>query len=248
VGSSDQNAEAWALAVEGLSERQLLLIEQCKRRVLFMPRDILFHQGAPSTHLWIIEEGIARVFHANEHGRQFTSSVAGPDTVVGIVPMLLDRPHFLCAQSVRQTTAASLSRGALMALMGQMPRLATNLHHIVEGVAMESLLRNSRVADSMPARLAKALRDLVVRAGERAGGSAYVVRGLTHQDIATMVGASRTWVSLTLAAFERQGLLRRSKGALVIADVRKLSLFIAALERTCARSSLSVGASSYEHV
>jgi CRP-like cAMP-binding protein len=226
----------WELALERLTEEQRRAVARTMRRQQFAARQLLFCQGDPSDQLLIVEQGSARVFRGTAGGGQFTIGICGRGGVLGAVAVILGRPHVLNAESIEDITVASLSRSALLALMERIPRLAVNMNQLLARLAMESFVRSSRIIDSAPLKLGKVLRDVATREGSASAGGAYVVRGLTHQDFATMVGASRTWVTLTLRSFECHGILIRKKSMVIIPDLQRFDQFIAALEQVSALS------------
>nr|WP_276511389.1 helix-turn-helix domain-containing protein [Candidatus Frankia nodulisporulans] len=91
---------------------------------------------------------------------------------------------------------------------------------------------NDSVADmvftDVPGRVAKALLDLAERFGEPAqpGNEAAGVRvehGLTQEELAQLVGASRETVNKALADFATRGWLRLDSRAVVLLDRERLS-------------------------
>jgi CRP-like cAMP-binding protein len=231
-----EHASRWEIVIDGLTVQERQLVDRCMRRSVFGPRELLFRQGDPSSHLLVVNEGLVRVFHVDVDGQQFTSSVGGASTVLELAAMVLGQPHFLCAESVGPAIVSAMPRGNLHTLAARIPRLAANLQRVLAIMTMESLLRNSRVTESAVVRLGNVLHELVFHAGVPAGGSAYVICGLTHQDIATMIGASRTWVTLSLGSFERHGVVIRKKGELLIPNLQRLQHFTSGLKRTSERA------------
>lgn len=234
--SLPEHIAQWELALERLTEEQRRAVAGAMRRQQFEARQLLFRQGDPSDELLIVEQGSARVFLVTASGGQFTIGICGAGGVLGAVAVILGRSHVLNAESIEGITVSSLSRSALLALMERIPRLAVNMNQLLARLAMESFVRSSRIIDSAPLKLGKVLRDVAAREGVASNGGAYVVRGLTHQDFATMVGASRTWVTLTLRSFERHGILIRKKSMVIIPDLHRFDQFIAALEQVSALS------------
>ena len=234
--SLPEHIAQWELALERLTEEQRRSVARAMRRRHFAARQLLFRQGDPSDELLVVEQGAARVFLVTASGGQFTIGICGRGGVLGAVAVVLSKPHALNAESIEDITVSSLPRSALLALMERIPRLAVNMNQLLARLAMESFVRSSRIIDSAPLKLGKVLRDVAARGVVASEGGAYVVRGLTHQDLATMVGTSRTWVTLTLRSFERHGILIRKKSMVIIPDLQRFDQFIAALEQVSALS------------
>jgi CRP/FNR family transcriptional regulator, cyclic AMP receptor protein len=52
------------------------------------------------------------------------------------------------------------------------------------------------------------------------------IDGITQEDLARMVGVSRTWVVLSLKLFEEHGLIQRHRLRIVIPDSGKIMQFV----------------------
>jgi CRP/FNR family cyclic AMP-dependent transcriptional regulator len=227
----------WETALAGLTESQRVQISGAMRRKVFVPRQALFSQGDRNTNLFVVEKGSVRVFHVAANGSEFTIGIANEDSVLGAAAAVLNEPRCMCAESIGRVTAWSLARKDLFILITRIPELSINLNRLLASLAVESFVRSTRIVHSAPVKLGKVLRDLATRDRAAGKGTLHVIHGLTHQDFATMVGASRTWVTLTLAAFERQGLLTRKKGMVLIPSLPKFDRAIAALEQTMPHTS-----------
>jgi CRP-like cAMP-binding protein len=207
------------------------------RRRVFAARRALFLQGEPDTNLFVVETGSVRVFHVAANGSEFTIGIVDAGSVLGVAAAVLNEQRCMCAESIGRVSVSSLARKDLFALMARIPKLSINLNRLLAGLAVASFVRSARIVHPAPVKLGKVLRDLATRDRATGKGTSHVIHGLTHQDFATMVGASRTWVTLTLASFERQGLLTRKKGMVLIPSLQRFDRAIAALERITPDSS-----------
>ena len=99
--------------------------------------------------------------------------------------------------------------------MRRIPRLAHNVTQLLAILAVENIERSAPlVLDSAAQRLGRILLALSVRRSD----GAQVVQDMTHDELGKMIGSTRTWVSLTLAHFERRGCLVKQPGSIVILD------------------------------
>lgn len=216
----------WAIALSGLTDNQRSRVQQSMKLLEYGPRKSLFSEGEGSTHIVVIQSGRVRLFRTSAGGEEFTTGVSGPGAVLGLIAVVLSKPRILSAETIDRAVISSLSGSALFSLMEEIPCLATNISRILAQLAMESIVRSGRMIDSAPVRLGQVLYSLAVPMDSDAPELQRIVRGFTHQDLATMVGTTRTWVTLTLAAFERQGLLARTKRVIVIPDAPRFLQFI----------------------
>jgi uncharacterized protein (DUF1330 family) len=57
------------------------------------------------------------------------------------------------------------------------------------------------------------------------------VVGLTQQELARMIGVSRSWVAIALSEFERLGLISKSRGKIVIRNAKRLDGFMSVFSK-----------------
>ncbi len=74
----------------------------------------------------------------------------------------------------------------------------------------------------VPGRVAKALLDLSTRFGEATEDGLRVTHGLTQEELAQLVGASRETVNKALADFTGRGWVRREGRSVVLLDLERL--------------------------
>lgn len=222
----DQAAECrWSLALEGLTESEHEQIAARMQRRRYGRRAQVFTYGDPSDAALIVESGRVRQFHSNHDGTEFTVEIWSGDHTMGLISAVLGCRRLVSAQTVEETTVLSLPRSDLLELMQSIPTFGVNIARLVASIASDCLTSWSPLAlEPANLRLCKVLRKLGVPATEAPAG--LVVSGLTQHDLASMVGVSRPWISLTLSTFEKEGLIWRRRSEIGIFDVK-------ALERYC---------------
>ncbi len=210
----------WLMAMAGLSHEESEAVHRRMRPRSYAPRTSLFQEGDPSDTLVIVRNGRVRLFLTTEDGEEFTLSILGAGSILGLAAAVLGRPRILSAESVGAVDVSILPAADMQQCMRTIPQFAINLTHLLAILAIENIERSAPlVLDSATSRLA---RILVALAAPAAGGG-QAVEGLTHEDLAKMVGATRTWVTLALTDFERKGLLAKQPGKIVVLDPDGLS-------------------------
>lgn len=216
----------WALALEGLSVADRQAIHDRMRTETLPARSIMFRQGSPSSRLVILQTGRARLLQTHANGQEFTFGVFVSGTILGLAAVVLERPHVLTAEAIDSVTVSSLSRTDFIHLTREIPKLHVNVTRLLALLSVEGIERSGpMVLDDARVRLATILLSLA-----RQNPSAQSISGLTQEDLAKMVGVTRTWIGATLAEFEQLGLLTKCRAALTIADPARLERFVA-LER-----------------
>lgn len=212
----------WRNALDGLGRSEQQYIEQRMVRRYIGARASIFEPHDRANSLYVIQTGRVRLIYRDAEGLEFTTGVWGHDYVIGLISAFLNEQRFLAAQSLEATEMSELSRHHLHALMRELPIFAMNIAGILARLAHDSILRSGPLV-TQPA--ANRLAGILLRLATPSTippGKALAVTGLTQEDLARLVGVSRSWINTTLAAFEDQGLIRRQKRSIDIIDVERL--------------------------
>jgi len=217
----------WNVLLEGLSAEQAAQVEARMRKVVFEARAVLFRQGAPSDAMLLVRSGRVRLYLLSEEGEEFVTGVTGVGSVLGLAPTLLGTSRFQNAEAIDRVEASRLSAADLDALMAAMPGFSRNVARLLAILSGESIARSAPLAlDPISMRIASILANLAELDEADPTGRSRVIEGLTQAELAKMVGASRTWVALTLADFERRNLLQRKKRWIRIPDIDRLLRYL----------------------
>jgi CRP-like cAMP-binding protein len=218
----------WTIATEGLGAEQRQTILDRMKAVSFDPKAILFDQGEPSDTLLLVTEGRVRLFQTIENGEEFTFGICLPGTILGLAATVTGQPRILSAEALEAATASIMTRPDFLHCLSSIPTFHWNITRLLAILSIESIERSGPMAlDRASVRLGTILKSL---ARPEPGGSArapLAVVGLTQQELAKMIGVSRSWVAIALSEFERLGLISKSRGKIVIRNARMLERFIA---------------------
>ena len=191
---------------------------------LSVPRgDVLFHEGEPGDCLYVIRTGKVKLGRRSNDGRENLLAVLGPGELLG--ELSLFDPGLRTATATALTDAVVLQMGhdELAKWLATTPSVA---EHLLRTLARRLRRTNEALADlvftDVPGRVAKALLDLSQRFGQRAADGVRVAHGLTQEELAQLVGASRETVNKALADFATRGWIRREGRAVVLLDTDRL--------------------------
>ncbi|MCK1357677.1 Crp/Fnr family transcriptional regulator [Bradyrhizobium sp. 199] len=226
----------WSIAIDGVDEVQRQVILDRMKELHFAPRDTLFDQGEPSDTLLLITKGRVRLFQTLDNGEEFTFGISLPGTVLGLASLVTGQPRVLSATALEGTSISVMTRNDFRFCLTTIPAFHWNITRLLAILSIESIERSGPMAlDSAPVRLGSALKSLARRESAR-GVQELAISGVTQQELAKMVGVSRSWVAIALSEFERHGLISKRRGRIVIESVKRLDGFIAA-ERNIERRS-----------
>lgn len=177
----------------------------------------LFHQGEQHQGIYIIEAGLLRVFFAARSGRAITLGYWGPGHFAGGPDIFGGGVHLWSGEAAEDTTVVMLSGETIHRLIHTMPELAVG---IIEGLSFKgrcySVVCQMLGTATVSGRLSHLLLQLASLYGVKVDDGILIDVPFTHDNMASLVGATRQWVSTTLRKLEEQGAIGRQGTRLVI--------------------------------
>jgi len=218
-------APKWHMVLGELGAGDRSALTERMSRVVLPANTQVFRQGEASDRLVVVESGRVRVYQTSEQGQTFTHAVCVGGTTVGLAALVARRSRDTSAETIDHCTLQVMPAHVFLELMHTLPGLGAGVARLLATTAMESFARTEALVVE-PARLRLA-RILIALAGEKAGSERQTqIDGITQEDLARMVGVSRTWVVLSLKLFEERGLIERHRRRIVIPDGRKIMRFV----------------------
>jgi len=176
-------------------------------------RTVIFQEGDESDHVFVVLSGRLKVFLANGDGREIVLDILGPGQFFG--EMTLDGGPRSASVMTLEPSRLSLVRrdevrrffatdpDAAFELLTIVIRRARNLTRVAGGLALLDVY----------GRLARTLLDIATP-----GPDGPVIRGrVTHQDLATRVGATREMVSRILSDMRDSGAISMTGDGILLA-------------------------------
>lgn len=171
-------------------------------------------EGDAGDALFVVRSGEVKVVLAGEDGRDVILNVLNVGDHFGELALIDGRPRSAHVIATQASSLLMLSRTDFRRQVEQNPQVAWGL--------MVELSRRLRQADGtigslvlldVPGRVAKVLLEHATP-----GEPATLVKQLTHQTIAQMIGASRETVSRAMAEFQEKGLIAVQRRIVTITD------------------------------
>ncbi|HSY38488.1 MAG TPA: Crp/Fnr family transcriptional regulator [Polyangia bacterium] len=183
-------------------------------------------QGLPSDAVYIIVKGRASVSVAARDGRILTLREIGEAEIIGEVSLLDGGLPSATVTAITSLELVVVERQSFLNLVEERPKIGVSLL----AVLASRLRRLTAWADDLAglplsARIAKCLLGLVAAHGQELGPSRIRIgRRLSQGDLASMVGATRESVNKHLGRLEREGILAKENGYLVVLDLPRLQV------------------------
>lgn len=191
----------------------------------------VFHCGDPVVGLYAVKSGLVRLVHLTEEGREITVRLAGPGDVLGSdvleSSVLGRRVHHTadarCVTEVtldytpRESLLEGLSEGAFPDFLAQLARqlASAEMHVALSTCATDTRIRwlFGWLAPRFGVTHHGEYRD---KYGDEDGCWTKLDLLLTHEDVATLVNATRVTVSYVFAQLRAEGSLTGSRGRYLV--------------------------------
>lgn len=191
---------------ERLSASELAAVRLASRVYWTGPSDPVFVQGETHNGIFLIEEGRVRTYYVGPSGKELTLAYWTPGHFVGGPEVFGGGIHIWSAETMEPSRLAHLPGAAVRHLAETIPAFTLCLvDALVAKGKCYSALAQMLGTRSVTARLAQLLLILSDASGTQ--GHRRIERKITHEQLAGIIGATRQWVTATLARFQKRGLI-----------------------------------------
>ncbi|MDR1442136.1 MAG: Crp/Fnr family transcriptional regulator [Bifidobacteriaceae bacterium] len=184
----------------------------------------LFWEGDEGDRLYLIQSGMIKLGRRSPDGRENLLAVLGKGEFIGELTLFDPGPRTATATAVTDSQLLELSHEAVGEWLDQNPAASK---HLLQELAHRLRRTNEAVTDlifaDVPGRVAKALLDLADRFGENTAEGVHVTHGLTQEELAHLVGASRETVNKALADFIARSWIRLEGRGVYLLDIERLA-------------------------
>jgi CRP/FNR family cyclic AMP-dependent transcriptional regulator len=199
----------------GLDDAQLKVLARVIVRMGFGRNTTIIRAGDPTDTLYIVINGRLKVLLCDDQGREVILSLLGPGEVFGEMGLLDDSPRSANVVTQEPCELLSISKADFKRILAENSDLSL--------MVMRGLVKRLREADRKIGSLA--LMDvygrvarLLLEMAEDVDGEKVVVKKVSKQDIAKMIGASREMVSRVMKDLQLGGYLEVRGRSIVLRD------------------------------
>lgn len=199
-------------------------LRRAGRRVTLQKGDGLFFQGDDHTGVWVIEQGRVRTFYAAPTGRQITLAYWTSGHFVGGPEVFGGGQHIWSADALEPAELLFLAGPTLRSLVVEDSDIALA---VIDGLVAKGKCYSALIqmlgTRSVGERLQQFLVILAVSTGRSGPDGIVIERRITYEQIATMLGATRQWVSQKLETLQSEGVIRLTREQVIIRSLDALA-------------------------
>ncbi len=193
----------------------------------FKPREVIFNQGEPGRHMFIMITGAVRISILSEEGKEMILGTFGPGDVFGEIALFDGKERTATVTAITACECLVLERQEFIAFLEQQPRAAIKLLAALAGRLRHT---NEIIEDTLflnlPSRLAKKLLYLAETDGQQTPQGLRIKVKLSQQELGNLVATSRESINKQLRTWQEQGLLQVQHGYITVVDPKKLARWI----------------------
>ncbi len=201
---------------QGLSEQDQEELDRMTTMTTVRKGKIFYRPEDRGEVIFILKKGAVQLYRISPEGKKLVIYTLNDGSMFGEMSLLGQRMHNTFAEAITDCTICVMNRDDLERLILNRPQIALRILEITGNRLRETEEQLEALAfKSIPSRLAALLLRLA-RDGDE-------VVGLTHQDLAEMIGTYRETTTQTLNDMKAQGILEIGRRRITILDKEKLA-------------------------
>jgi CRP-like cAMP-binding protein len=195
-----------SVVFNGLDPEDLRRLAAIGREVLLQPGAVLFEQGEESDGLYIVAEGIIRIYLTAGDGREATISLLEEGEMIGEIALLDGLPRSAGAAALTGARLIFIPHKPFCDLLDASPRLSRQIMLMLcERLRAANSQVEQAIFHDLRYRLLVLLRQIAVIHGRIEKDVAIVDLDVTQGMLAQMLGASREAVNKQLRTLAKEG-------------------------------------------
>lgn len=210
--------------LSNLSDEDLATVRRLGTKVTIQKGQNLFFQGDKHNGVWIVESGRMRSYYTGPSGREITLAYWTPGHFVGGPEVFGCGLHIWSGDAMEQTELLFLSGATMKRLVREIPDIAIA---VIDGLVYKGKCYSALIqmlgTRSVSERLEQLLVILASAQGIHENDEIIIERTITFEQIATIVGATRQWVTQSFEKLQKRGIVTVSRKDIRIKNIDSLS-------------------------
>jgi CRP/FNR family transcriptional regulator len=224
-----ESAQMRRLRLERTNLQELIKSVRSFRLVRYVQGQLIYQPGDSRSSIYFIMAGRVRLYEILPDARAITLSILGKHDVFAQSTNRGNYFHDVYAESMQDSLVACIQEDALANLMEEAPLLGSRIiNSFSQQLSQSQVLIEGLIGRDVGMRLVSILLKLAEEFGvSRPGGAINIELGLTHQELADMIGSNRVTVTRKLAQLQEKKLIKVEKGVVSIVNKQVLEELVA---------------------
>lgn len=210
---------------ERLTPQQAEHLERRAVRRAFRKGEIIYFPADPSPSVLVVARGRVKLKGLTPDGKELIFAFIGEGEPFGEQALVDDGPRHEFAEAAADAEVLAIARDDLFGLMEQRPDVALRVTRLMglRRRRIETRLRNLLFRSNRQ-RVAGILLELLETHGERLGEAWHIGLPLSHQELASLIGATRETVTIVLGQMQLEGFIRVRRRCITVLDRDRLAV------------------------
>jgi CRP/FNR family transcriptional regulator, cyclic AMP receptor protein len=223
-----ESAEARRLRLERSSLQDLVKSVHAFKLQRYHEGHKIFQPGDNRSILYFVMMGRVRLYEILPDGRAITLSILGVNDVFAQSNNQNNYFHDIYAECMKESIVASIQESALEMLMEQSPLLGSRIiYSFSQQLSQSQVLIEGLLGRDVSLRLINILLKLALEFGTAEGNRVTIDLGLTHQELADMIGSNRVTVTRKLLELQKKKLIDVQNRTISLLDKKALEELVA---------------------
>lgn len=205
-----ESSEVRRLRLERTSLQDLIKSVYAFKMVRYQQSQMIFQPGDNRSVLYFVMTGRVRLYEILPDGRAITLSILGVNDVFAQSSNQNNYFHDVYAEAMKDSIVAAIQESALENLMEQSPLLASRIiYSFSQQLSQSQVLIEGLLGRDVSLRLVNILLKLATEFGvDTPNNGVSIELGLTHQELADMIGSNRVTVTRKLIELQKKKLIK----------------------------------------
>jgi CRP/FNR family transcriptional regulator len=194
----------------------------------------VYMQGDRADTVYVLKKGRIKLSVLSESGKEFAIDIIQPGEIFGEFALLDESARSNVAQALDDAQMWAFGKRDFTRLLETRVKLAMNYIRLVgeRRRRMEKKLSDITAKDTA-ARVCELLHELSTSAAPSASEAGESLVPLTHQDVASLIGAARQTTTSILNDLERRGIIALGRGWIRVKSLKELQVYVGSLLLVC---------------
>jgi CRP-like cAMP-binding protein len=208
-----------------LSPRDLTMLVRMAEPCTVAKHSFIYLADEPSEYLCLLMQGAVKIGIFSPDGREIIKSIHHPGTMFGELGLTGEPKRVEFAASMgREVDFYKIKIDDFKLLLQQNFELAQSVMlYLGERLRKAERQWESLILKDVRTRIVEFLKESAGERGRQVGFETLVKHGLTQQEIANLVGASRQTVTAILNELKKSNLIHFNRNTILIRDMEKLN-------------------------
>lgn len=221
---------------DGLCPDDMAEITAAARALRKERGEFVYTPGDRAETVYVLRKGRIKLSVLSESGKEFAIDIFQPGDIFGEFALVDDTARSNMAQALDDALMWVFGKRDFVRLLEARTKLAMNYIRLVGGRRrrMEKKLSDITTKD-VAARVCELVHEISTTSAAANHAAPELLVPLTHQDVASLIGASRQTTTTVLNDLERRGIIELGRGWIRVTHLKELQVYVGSLALACAQ-------------